>query len=57
VFRNPREHARAYFLGIVKGKDNVGPSATGQNAVRAAGLTLDRPADAEKGGKNAASPA
>ena len=34
------------FLALMKRKHDVGPARTGQNAVRASGLTFDLPAKA-----------
>ena len=47
VFGNASEHARPDLVAIVEGEDEVWPAGLFQDAM-GAGLTFDRPTDAEK---------
>jgi hypothetical protein len=54
MLRNPCEHAWAYFLVIVKGEYIVRPTRSLKDSVRATRLTLNTPANAQKGRQDAA---
>jgi len=50
MFCDTREHARAYFLPVVKSKRNIRPPAPRKDAVRAF-LPFDCPSDAQESAK------
>jgi hypothetical protein len=54
AFRNAGEHARADFLGIVKGEDEIRPPTARERFV-GAGFSLELPTNAIEGGEHTAS--
>lgn len=49
---NPREHVRTNLLVLVECKDVIGPTDPLQDPVRPTRLTLDAPADPQKGSQD-----
>ncbi len=52
MFGDPGEHLRAYLFSVMKCKDVVRPTGTGQDTMRSAVLPLDGPTDVEQGSKH-----
>ena len=51
VLGHASQHLRTNLIFIMKGENHIGPTRSGKDFVRA-GFALDRPANAQKRGKN-----
>jgi hypothetical protein len=54
MFGNPRQHFGPDFLAVVEGEYKIRPAFAGQRLMRA-GLPLELPPNADKGGKDTTS--